>query len=103
MSEAKLSIFRVKEQVDPRWSSSPVARAQVSLENPPDFGDPEMNRQAAAYQKTWTREIQAKLARLSTRGREVVGKDRGHRMGEEIIIPAIREVVEEVRIGERKR
>jgi hypothetical protein len=30
----------------------------------PDFRDPELNRQAAAYQQVWIHEMQAKLARL---------------------------------------
>jgi pimeloyl-ACP methyl ester carboxylesterase len=64
---------------------------------PGDFGDPELNRQAAIYQKVWTDQIQAKLARLSTRGREVVLENSTHHMDVSVVIPAIREVVEEVR------
>jgi pimeloyl-ACP methyl ester carboxylesterase len=70
---------------------------------PGDFGDPELNRQAAIYQKVWTQEIQAKLARLSTRGREVVLENSSHHMEVAVVIPAIREVVEEVRRENAKR
>jgi len=43
-----------------------------------DFGNPELNRQAAAYQQVWVHEMQAGLARLSTRGREIVVENSNH-------------------------
>jgi pimeloyl-ACP methyl ester carboxylesterase len=62
------------------------------------LGDPEMDRDAAAYQQVWIHEIQAKLARLSTRGRQIVleNSDHGH-MPSAAVIAAIREVVNEIR------
>ena len=39
---------------------------------PLPFRDPEMARQAAAYQEVWKNEMQAQLARLSSRGRQVI-------------------------------
>ncbi len=65
---------------------------------PLDFDDPELNRQAAAYQQVWVHEIQPKLARLSTRGRQIVALNANHgTIPQELIISAIREVVTQVR------
>ncbi len=65
---------------------------------PYDFGDPDLNRQAAAYQQVWVHEIQPKLARLSTRGRQIVVPNASHgTIPQELIISAIREVVTEIR------
>lgn len=65
---------------------------------PYDFGDPEMNREAAAYQQVWVHEMQAGLARLSTRGRQIIVADANHgTIPQEVIVGAIREVVAEVR------
>jgi len=66
--------------------------------SPYDFGDAELNRQAAAYQQVWIHEMQAGLARLSTRGRQSVVPDANHgTIPQDQIISAIREVVTEVR------
>jgi pimeloyl-ACP methyl ester carboxylesterase len=65
---------------------------------PLDFDDPELNRQAAAYQQVWVHEIQPKLARLSTRGRQIVVPNANHgTIPQELIISAVREVVTQVR------
>jgi pimeloyl-ACP methyl ester carboxylesterase len=65
---------------------------------PFDFGDPELNRQAAAYQQVWIHEMQASLARLSTRGRQIVVENSNHAsIPADVIIAAIREVVTQVR------
>jgi len=62
------------------------------------FGDPEMDREAAAYQQVWIHEMQAKLAGLSTRGRQIVIDDSDHaHIPPESVITAIREVVSEIR------
>ena len=50
-----------------------------------DFGNPELNRQAAAYQQVWVHEMQAGLERLSTRG------------SPEIVVKAVRDIVADVR------
>lgn len=64
----------------------------------PDFGDTEMNRQAAEYQKVWAYEIQSKLARLSTRGRQIVVPDATHAtIPQDTVVSAVHEVVNEVR------
>ena len=63
-----------------------------------DFGDPELNRQAAAYQQVWIREMQAGLARLSTRGRQIVIEHSNHgSIPPDVIVAAIHDVVRQVR------
>jgi pimeloyl-ACP methyl ester carboxylesterase len=63
-----------------------------------DFGDPTMNQQAAAYQQVWIREMQAKLALLSTRGHQIVFDHSNHgSIPNEAIISAIRDVVTQSR------
>jgi len=65
---------------------------------PLDFHDPELNRQAAAYQQIWIHEMQSKLARLSTRGRQVVLPGCNHgSIPPEAVTTAIHEVVTQVR------
>jgi pimeloyl-ACP methyl ester carboxylesterase len=59
-----------------------------------DFGDAELNRQAAAYQQVWIHEIQPKLVELSTHGRQIVFPNANHgSIPQEAIVSAIREVV----------
>jgi pimeloyl-ACP methyl ester carboxylesterase len=68
---------------------------------PLDFGDAELNREAAAYQQVWVHEIQPKLVELSTHGRQIIVPNANHgTIPQEVIISAIREVVTQVR-GER--
>jgi hypothetical protein len=63
-----------------------------------DFGNPELNREAAAYQQVWIHEIQPKLVGLSTHGRQIVVPNANHgSIPREVIISAIREVVAEAR------
>jgi pimeloyl-ACP methyl ester carboxylesterase len=63
-----------------------------------DFGDAELNREAAAYQQVWIHEIQPKLVWLSTNGRQIIFPNANHgSIPREAIISAIREVVTEVR------
>lgn len=65
---------------------------------PFDFDDAKLNRQAAAYQQIWVHEIQPKLARLSTRGRQVVVPNANHgTIPQDLIVNTIREVVMQVR------
>ena len=70
----------------------------LTARQPLDFHDPELNRQATAYQQIWIHEMQSKLARLSTRGRQVVlpGCNHGSIPPEEVTT-AIHEVVTQVR------
>jgi hypothetical protein len=64
---------------------------------PVSFADPEMDRQAAAYQQVWIHQMQAQLARLSTRGRQIVVENSDHGIADDVVIAAVREVVAETR------
>jgi hypothetical protein len=78
-----------------------IPRIVLTAGQPLDFGDPELNRQAAAYQQVWIHEMQAGLARLSTRGRQIVASNANRgTIPQGQIVSAIREVVTQVR-GER--
>jgi pimeloyl-ACP methyl ester carboxylesterase len=60
----------------------------------------EEERQVAAYERMWMHELQPKLAKLSTRGRQVIVSNSGHgipREAPDAVIHAVREVVAEVR------
>jgi pimeloyl-ACP methyl ester carboxylesterase len=62
-------------------------------------GPTEMDRQGAAYEQLWMHEIQPQLARLSTRGRQVIVTTSGHRIPDEApeaVLKAVREVVNAV-------
>ena len=62
------------------------------------FGDPEMDRESAAYQQVWIHEMQAKLAGLSTRGRQIVFDNSDHaHIPQDAVIAAIHEVVNEIK------
>jgi pimeloyl-ACP methyl ester carboxylesterase len=70
---------------------------------PFDFGDPELNRQAQAYQQVWIHEMQAGLARASSCGRQVVVSNATHAtIPDEVVVDAIREVLGQAR-GEETR
>jgi pimeloyl-ACP methyl ester carboxylesterase len=62
------------------------------------WAPPGFEKEAAEYHETWVHQLQASLARLSTRGRQVV-VDAEHGMAEapEAIVTAARQVVDEVR------
>lgn len=56
----------------------------------------ELDREHAAYLEVWMHEIQPKLARLSTRGRQIIVEKSGHRIDQEApetVIDAVREVL----------
>ena len=57
-----------------------------------------LEKEAAKYHEIWVHQLQASLARLSTRGRQIV-VDAGHGMEEspDSVIIAVRQVVDEVR------
>ena len=64
----------------------------------PNFRNAELNRQAEAYQQIWIHEIQAKLARLSSRGRQIVIPNSNHgSIPPDVVISAVRDVVVQVR------
>jgi pimeloyl-ACP methyl ester carboxylesterase len=63
---------------------------------PSPSGNPEMDRESAAYEQVWIHEMQPQLVRLSTRGRQVIVSKSGHGIPEEApeaVIDAVREVL----------
>ena len=59
---------------------------------PFDFRNAEWNKEAAAYQPVWIHEIQPKLLKLSTRGRQIVVPTATHATTpKEVILGAIRD------------
>jgi pimeloyl-ACP methyl ester carboxylesterase len=66
---------------------------------PFDYRDPELNRQAAAYQQVWIHEMQAALSRLSTRGRQIVLQNSNHAsIPNDAIVAAVRDLVTQARV-----
>jgi len=65
-------------------------------------GNAKMDREGNAYRKVWITEIQPKLAKLSTRGRQIVVAKSGHGIPEEApeaVVDAVRDVVGAVRVA----
>jgi hypothetical protein len=62
------------------------------------WAPPGLEKEAAEYHDIWVHQLQASLARLSTRGRQVV-VDANHDMSEapDAVVTAAHEVVDEVR------
>jgi hypothetical protein len=63
-------------------------------------GDPEADKELAAFQDIWIHRLQPELVRLSTRGRQVIVESSSHAIGWEepdAVVNAVREVVTEVR------
>ena len=75
-SQRKLRQLR-QGQIHGRRCQTSVASILLTAGQPFDFGDPELNRQAA-YQQVWVHEMQAGLALLSTRGRQIVVPNANH-------------------------
>lgn len=72
---------------------------------PQRWSDPEIARQAAAYQDVWIHEIQSQLTHLSTRGRQIVVENSDHGIPEnapQSVISAIEEVVTTIRMEREK-
>jgi pimeloyl-ACP methyl ester carboxylesterase len=67
--------------------------------------DPAAAHEAAAFHEVWIRELQPRLARLSTRGRQVIVKNSGHGIQYEApdaVIGAVRDIVTQLREEQRK-
>ena len=63
----------------------------------------EMDRQYAAYTQVWMHEIQPKLARLSSRGRQIIVEKSGHGIPDEApetIVAAVREILDDIKGGQ---
>jgi hypothetical protein len=66
----------------------------VTPRNPADLAE------ARAFHHMWVKELQPKLARLSSRGRQIIVENSGHAIQSEapdVLITAIREIVGESR------
>lgn len=64
-------------------------------------GNAQLDREATAYKKAWIHEIQPKLARLSTSGRQIIVAKSGHRIPDEApeaVIDAVHDVVGAIRL-----
>jgi pimeloyl-ACP methyl ester carboxylesterase len=62
--------------------------------------EPGAAKEAAAFHQVWVNELQPKLARLSTRGRQIIVATSGHGIqfeAPDAVIGAIREIVAEIR------
>lgn len=73
-----------------------LTRGHVDLPTNPSEAD----RQFAADEQVWQHEIQPKLARLSSHGRQLIVEKSGHRIHEEApeaVVAAVRAVLAEVR------
>lgn len=67
---------------------------------PTSSGNPEIDRERAAYEHAWAYEMQAQLVHLSTRGRQVIVANSGHGIPDEApdsVIDAVREIVMTIR------
>lgn len=60
-------------------------------------GDPEADKELVAFHEMWVHQFQTQLARLSTRGRQVLVENSGHLIDSVAVLKAIREVVTEIR------
>jgi pimeloyl-ACP methyl ester carboxylesterase len=60
-------------------------------------GDPEADKGLVAFHEIWVHQFQAQLARLSTRGRQVIVEHSDHAIDPDAVLKAIQEVVMEIR------
>jgi pimeloyl-ACP methyl ester carboxylesterase len=60
-------------------------------------GDPEADKELVAFHEIWVHQFQAQLARLSTRGRQVIVEHSNHAIDPDVVLKAIHEVVTEIR------
>jgi Icc-related predicted phosphoesterase len=60
-------------------------------------GDPEVDKELEAFHEMWVHQFQVQLARLSSRGRQVIVENSGHAIDSEAVLRAIHEVVMEIR------
>ena len=60
-------------------------------------GEPEADRELVAFHEMWVHQFQAQLARLSTRGQQVIVENSGHAIDAEAVLKAIHEVVTQIR------
>jgi pimeloyl-ACP methyl ester carboxylesterase len=61
------------------------------------IGEPEADKELVAFHEMWVHQFQAHLARLSTRGQQVIVENSGHAIDPDAVLKAIREVVVQIR------
>lgn len=91
--------YREAESAD-GFGDRPVVVLTRGKVQPSSSPPTEMDRQGAAYEQIWMHEIQPKLARLSTRGRQVIVENSGHDIPDEApqaVVSAVREVLNDLR------
>ena len=79
--------------------TSDVPLIVLSAGKPQPWRDPEMARQAAAYQQVWVHEMQPQLVRLSSRGRQIVVENSDHGIPDnapDAVISAAQEIVQAI-------
>ena len=101
---------------DPRSTSDDVVRLDNAARRAGSFGDrplvvltagrywkpddPVLAKQADEFHDVWVHQLQASLARLSTRGRQIVVANADHGIADEapdVVIDAVRSVVDQIR------
>jgi hypothetical protein len=83
----------------PALRKSDVPLLVLSAGKPQPWNDPEMARQAAAYQQVWVHEIRPQLLQLSSRGRQIVVESSDHGIPDnapDAVISAVREIVKTI-------
>jgi len=64
---------------------------------PLTVGDPEADKELRAFHEIWIHQLQPQLARLSTKGRQVIVENSGHAIDSDAVLKAIHEVVTQIR------
>ncbi len=64
---------------------------------PFSVSDPEADKVLAAFHEIWVYQLQPRLARLSTRGRQVIVENSTQAIDPDAVLKAIQEVVTEIR------
>jgi len=85
--------------------ASDVPLIVLSAGKPQPWSDPEMARQAAAYQQVWVHEMQPQLVRLSSRGRQIVVENSDHGIPDnapDAVISAAQEIVQAINTARYK-
>src|SRR4029077_17253897 len=58
-------------------------------------GEPEADKELVAFHEIWAHQLQPQLARLSTRGQQVIVENSGHAIDPDAVLKAIHEMVVE--------
>jgi pimeloyl-ACP methyl ester carboxylesterase len=81
---------------------SDVPLIVLTAGKPQRWSDPEMARQAAAYQQVWVHEIQPQLVQLSSRGRQIVVENSDHGIPDnapDAVVLAVQDIVQTINVA----